>query len=80
MIDKKINSFTQRPSSTQILSYIVVVGDIIIFYVCMMPNFQSIISKIVLSCMFGVASIFVIVSAVISSLIDPSDSVVREHQ
>jgi hypothetical protein len=46
----------------------------------MMPNFQSIISKIVLSCMFGVASIFVIVSAVISSLIDPSDSVVREHQ
>jgi hypothetical protein len=80
MTDKKINSFTQQPSPTQILSYAVVVGDIIIFYVCMTPNFQSMTNSIVFSCLFGVASIIVIVSAVITSIIDPSDSVIREHR
>ena len=71
-----VNSFTQRPSTTQILSYAVIVGDVIIFYSCMTPNLQSTAANAALSVLFGVASIVVVISALLTSLSDPSDPVV----
>jgi|JI6StandDraft_1071083.scaffolds.fasta_scaffold06477_3 hypothetical protein len=71
-----VNSFTQRPSPTQILSYAVIVGDVIIFYSCMTPNLQSTAANAALSVLFGVASIVVVISALLTSLSDPSDPVV----
>jgi hypothetical protein len=71
-----VNSFTQRPSPTQILSYAVIVGDVIIFYSCVTPNLQSTAANAALSVLFGVASIVVVISALLTSLSDPSDPVV----
>jgi len=75
-----VNTFTMRPSATQVVSYAVILGDITIFYCCITPNFQSMVANITLSVLFGVASIVVIVSALLTSIDDPSDSVVWEHR
>lgn len=77
MSDRKtVNSFTMRPSATQIVSYSVVLGDLAIFYACMTPNFKNLAVNIGLSVAFGVASIVVVVATLLTSLDDPSDSVV----
>lgn len=75
-----VNSFTQKPSPTQVLSYAVVLGDVAIFYACMTPNFASLLPNVILSAMFGVASLVVVVSALLTSINDPSDDVVWQHR
>ena len=71
-----INSFTQIPSPTQIVAYLAVIMGIIVFYACITPNFQNQIANIVLSVLYGVATVILIISTTIASYIDPTDPVV----
>lgn len=68
-----VNSFTQTPSATQILAYVVVLLGILIFYTCVTPNLANRNANIALSVFYGVSTLLLIVFAALSSYVDPSD-------
>lgn len=74
-----INSFTQSPAVTQILGYIFVLMGILVFYICITPHMNNIPANITLSVLFGISTIILIVFSVLSSYIDPSDSIVKQY-
>ena len=69
-----INTFTQRPSIAQIVSYILFILQITTFYAIIQQRYASIISSIVFHVLFGISILGEIITTVITSYIDPSDS------
>ena len=69
-----INTFTQRPSIAQIVSYILFILQITTFYAIIQQRYANIISSIVFHVLFGISILGEIITTVITSYIDPSDS------
>lgn len=75
-----INSFTQKPSPTQILAYIVVLMGVVVFYSCITPNFHNFTANTTLSTLYGVTTLTLVISAILSSSIDPTDPLIHQYK
>lgn len=78
--NKTVNTFTQRPVPTQILSYFVVLLEIIVYFACIYPNLQSLPARVTLTFLLCCFLLAVIGCTVSASLSDPTDSVVKEYR
>ena len=74
-----MNTFTQSPSSTQIIAYVVVLMGVLVFYSCITPNFNNHTANITLSVLYGVATILLVLFAFLSSYDDPSDPTIKYY-
>ncbi len=77
---RKINSFTQKPSIAQITSYIMIPLDIVVFYSCVIPNLSDSLTMIVLASVFGAITLALVISTLVCSIHDPTDSIVNEYR
>lgn len=75
---KTINSFTQRPKFTQIISYISIILQISTFYGCLARRVTDVTTLICLHVLYPVTYSLLIAFAAVCSCIDPSDPVVRD--
>lgn len=75
---KTVNTFSRTPSPAQIASYIVIALQSVIFYVMVRASMINPVAEIVFTVLYSVSLLATIISAVICSYIDPSDSIMIE--
>ena len=75
-----INTFTQRPSVAQIVSYILFTLQITTFYAIIQQRYSNTVSSIVFHVLFGISILGEIVTTVVTSYVDPSDPFMIEYR
>ena len=78
--DKTVNTFTQKPAATQILSYIVVVMECVVYFSCLFPHLQSLTAQITLTTLLCGFTLALIGFTLAASITDPTDPVVRDYR
>jgi lipopolysaccharide export LptBFGC system permease protein LptF len=73
---KIINTFTQIPVATQILSYIIVVMELVLYFACVFPRLESLGACITLTVVLCALTVTVITFTLVASLTDPTDPVI----
>lgn len=73
-INQETNTFTKAPVVTQIIAYVVVFIQFLIFTICIQVNISSTKNRIVVSVLYYLSFIIMLVSWIFTSKIDPSDS------
>ena len=72
---KRVNTFSRHPSLPQISSYIVILIEILVFYIIAAPALSSGTLKAILIVLYSVSLVATFVTTFQSSYIDPSDSI-----
>lgn len=72
---KTINTFTRMPSAAQIVSYLVISLETCIFYIMVRPNIYDFVPKTTLTVLFTISISITIISTLICSYTDPSDTI-----
>lgn len=67
------NSFKRRPSLPQIIAYILVLAQFLIFTSCLQSRIDSNSSRISLCVVYYTSFVGVIIAALLASCADPSD-------
>ena len=65
---------TKPPVLPQLLSYIVFLTKFILYFSVVFPNFENDSSRIIITVLYIVTLVLLLISATISSLTDPSDT------
>lgn len=78
--NKTVNTFTQKPAATQILSYIVVLMEFVVYFSCLFPHLQSLTAQITLTTLLCGFTLALIGFTLVASVTDPTDPVVRDYR
>ena len=77
---KAINTFSQAPSPTQIISYLIFVMQILIFALIIQARYRSETTRITMIIIYCIAISFQILITFLTSLSDPSDSFMIKYR
>jgi uncharacterized membrane protein YfbV (UPF0208 family) len=69
----EINTFTKAPVYTQIIAYIIVTTEFLIFSICLQSNYANQNSRIILSVLYYTSFVVMVIFWMITSKIDPTD-------
>lgn len=72
-----VNAFTQKPHIAQIGSYIIMIVQIALFYVCIYPIFNQENKFLTFGVVYPVTFGILAILALVCSVIDPSDPTVK---
>lgn len=77
---KTINSFTQRPSCAQVVSYLLFLMQILIFSIIIQQRYQSSEARVGMVVAYSLALGAQIILTIVASLSDPSDSFMIKYR
>jgi hypothetical protein len=72
-----MNSFSRRPTLPQIGSYLIILMVNISFWGFLQPHFVQMAERFAMIALFTISLVVLILTAAITSIIDPSDPMVR---
>jgi hypothetical protein len=75
-----LNTFSRRPCLTQILSYVLVLFINVCFWGLLQPHFDSQVTRLAIVVAFAVSLAVLLIAGVATSLLDPSDQIVRQYR
>lgn len=75
-----INSFTRKPVLTQIVAYLVFIGEALTFFICMYVNFRNTSLQILIFVLYIMTAFIQIIVSLMASYIDPSDNIMIEYR
>jgi len=71
---------SKSPVLPQIASYLVLTLETVLFYSVVVPNFDSLSSKITYSILYSITLVTLFISGILSSICDPSDPVMIRNR
>lgn len=66
--------------ATQILSYVVVLLETVVYFSCLVPNLQSLAARLSLTILYCCCTLAVVALTLWASITDPTDPVVRDYR
>jgi hypothetical protein len=72
---KTVNTFSRRPCLNQIISYIIIVSDNLVFWLLIQTNYASQEYRYSMIALFSFSVLLLIVFGCLTSTYDPSDPV-----
>lgn len=70
---KIINTFSQSPSIAQIISYLLFLMQVLVFFIIIQKRYESRVMRIVVIIVYSICVVFHVVVTFLTSLSDPSD-------
>lgn len=70
---KTINTFTRKPSLSQIASYIIIAFEVVVFYLMIVTSFEDHITRVICIAVFSSTLVIMFGSTLYCSITDPSD-------